>query len=114
MKAKISFDIESAMKEKITEYAKQQNMTLTGVLNFIVNCHFDRIDQSADTLKRLEDKIDTLLLQDNSQTKSNNKDNYQKIVKCIKDNAQNIGVVALIELIDIIPELKSIMDKDEN
>ena len=110
MKAKISFDTETAMKEKIAEYAKQQNMTRTGVLNYIVNCHFDRIDQSADTLKRLEDKIDTLLLQDNRQTKSNNKNNYQKIVNCIKDNSQDIGAVALIELIDIIPELKSIMD----
>ena len=111
MKAKISFDTETAMKTKIAEYARQQNMTLTGVLNYIVNCHFDRIDQSADTLKRLEDKIDTLLLQDNRQTKNNNnKDNYQKIVKCIKDNSQDICAVALIELIDIIPELKSIMD----
>jgi len=108
MKTKMSFDTETAMKEKIAEYAKQQNMTLTGALNYIVTNHFDKIDNNADTLKRLEDKIDTLLLQGSRPLKD--KGDYQKIVTCIKNNAQDIGAVALIEFIDIIPELRTIMD----
>ncbi|KPA15193.1 hypothetical protein MHK_004601, partial [Candidatus Magnetomorum sp. HK-1] len=61
--------------------------------------------------KRIEDKLDSLLLRENKPANPlKNKSKYQEIVKCIKENAQDIGAVALIELMDIIPELKSIID----
>ena len=110
MKKKVSFDIESEMRSKLDDYAKRQSLTLTGVLLYIINCHFDNMDNE-DSLKRIEDKIDLLLLQENKPADPlKNKGKYQEIIQCIKENAQDIGAVALVELMDIIPELKSIID----
>ena len=111
MKKKVSFDIESEMKSKLDDYAKRQNESFAGVLNYIINCHFDMIDDN-NTLKRIEDKIDLLLLRENNPDDPlKNKGKYQKIVQCIKEHSQDIGAVALIELMDIMPELNSIIDK---
>ena len=109
MKKKVSFDIESAMKSRLDDYAKGQHMNLSSTLNYIIGCHFDKVDHNEDTLNRIEDKLDALILKDNKPVKSlKNDGEYKKIVNCIQKNVQDIGAVALIELIDIIPELKQL------
>ncbi|KPA11507.1 hypothetical protein MHK_008285, partial [Candidatus Magnetomorum sp. HK-1] len=64
MKKKVSFDIESEVRSKLDDYAKRQNLSLTGVLLYIINCHFDNMDNE-NTFKRIEDKLDSLLLREN-------------------------------------------------
>jgi len=113
MKKKVTFATEK--RSRLEDYAKQEDMNLTEVINYIIDCHFENIERSdkaesidSTALKRIEDKLDSLLLQDSKPKKTvKNKGKYQEIVKCIKDNAQDIGAVALIELMDIIPELKT-------
>ncbi|KPA10725.1 hypothetical protein MHK_009070 [Candidatus Magnetomorum sp. HK-1] len=112
MKKKISFEIDSAMKLKLDDYTKKQNLNLTKALNYIISCHFEKIEHGEEnSLKRIEDKLDSLLLQESKPKDSiKNKDNYQKIIQFIIKNAQNFEVIGLIELMDIIPELKTIID----
>jgi hypothetical protein len=111
MKPKVSFSTVPEKKLILEDYAKQKDMNLTEVLNYIIDCHFDKVEHSENSLKRIEDKLDSLLLRNSKPNKPlNNKGKYQEIVKCIQDNAQDIGAVALIELMDIIPELKTIID----
>ncbi|KPA16348.1 hypothetical protein MHK_003443 [Candidatus Magnetomorum sp. HK-1] len=112
MKKKVTFGTDPEKRSKLEDHAKQKNMNLTDVLNYILDCHFEKVESLGDSenaLKRIEDKLDLLLLQDSKPKKTaKNKGKYQEIVKCIKDNAQDIGAVPLIELMDIIPELKTI------
>ncbi|KPA15270.1 hypothetical protein MHK_004521 [Candidatus Magnetomorum sp. HK-1] len=111
MKVKVSFSTAQEMKSKLEDYANQKDKNLTDVLNYIINCHFKGIEHSENALKRIEDKVDSLLLRDSNPSKPvKNKGKYQETVKCIKNNAQDIGAVTLLELMDIIPELKTIMD----
>jgi hypothetical protein len=89
---------------------RSTSLGLTGVLLYIIDCHFDNMDND-NSLKRIEDKIDLLLLQENKPADPlRNKGKHQEIVQCIQKNAQDIGAVALIELMDIIPELRSMID----
>jgi len=66
MKKKVTFGTDPEKRSKLEDYAKQKNMNLTDVLNYIIDCHFEKVESFGDrenALKRIEDKLDLLLLQ---------------------------------------------------
>ena len=121
MNEKISFDIHPSNKLKLKDIAKKENISLSVLVSTIVKDYLEinnatktqpvnitenatNTQYDASALQRIEDKLDYLLVQDKKPNMK--KDIYSKIINCVKANKQHIGVVALVELMDIIPELR--------
>ena len=122
MNEKITFDIHPSKKLQLKESAKKNKMSLSQYLNNIVIAYLENennqieseseseqnnsVKSDHEILKRIEDKLDYLLIHHNPPQHIEN-DIHSKLVSCIKSNKKHIGVLAMVEFMEIFPELRT-------